>query len=263
MIDDQSLFYDQCTEPIFYKQFENRKSSKLNDLLFNLCHQLHSWSHRSAHKNLSSSVPWSYDRQKIIALNDCFIKMSKKYEFVAIYDFDEFIFPRTFDLVKDFYDKNTFYGCSNKDKICDRTPFYFNNTNSSQNSNHLYNYFISIINKDMKSRPLSKLASIEFKRTITLSDTLIEKDTIGKLKAFVSQVNKSTEFPIYFDVINACKLKILEKDMQYVIYLIRAYERFVPCFYRDYLKDTEIIDISKARAIYLLCSKGPTVPKSV
>ena len=41
LVDDQSLYYDQCTEPIFYKQFENRNSSKLNDLLFNLCHKLH------------------------------------------------------------------------------------------------------------------------------------------------------------------------------------------------------------------------------
>ena len=75
--------------------------------------------------------------------------MSRKYEFVAIYDFDEFIFPRTFYFVKDFYKKKSIYSCSNKKTNCDMMPFYYNNTNSSQNENHLYNYLISLIKQEI------------------------------------------------------------------------------------------------------------------
>jgi hypothetical protein len=100
IVPDQSLFYDQCNDPIFYKQFKNKNSIKLKNLLLRLCNRVFRWSHRSKPK-ISNPVGWSSDRHRIIVFNDCFIKMSRKYEFVAIYDFDEFIFPRTFDLVKD------------------------------------------------------------------------------------------------------------------------------------------------------------------
>ena len=82
---------------------------------------------------MTNPVGYSSDRHRIIVLNDCFIKMSRKYEFVAIYDFDEFIFPRSFDLVKDFNDKKINYVCSDKKQICYRKPFEFNNKNEKLN----------------------------------------------------------------------------------------------------------------------------------
>ena len=264
IVSDQSLFYEQCKEDIFYKQFENRNSSHLNDLLLFLCNKLHNWSHRSLFKRLASSNFWSYDRHKIIALNDCFIKLSRKFEFVGVYDFDEIIFPRTFDLVKDFYDKKTIYNCKNKKEICDRMPFYFKNKKSHFNRNYLYNYLISLIKKDEKNRPPCQLAAIQFDRSLTLSNPqIVEKDAFDMLETMIKQVNSSTRFPIYFNMINAFKFEILKKDIDYVNYLIESYKKFVLCIYRDHLKDIEIIDKDKVRAIFFLHEWGHILPKSI
>jgi hypothetical protein len=257
MVPDQSLFYEQCSEDIFYKQFENRNSTKLNDLLFNLCQKLFHWSHRSTPRK-RNPVGYSSDKHRIVVLNDCFIKISRKYEFVAIYDFDEFIFPRTFDLEKD---QNKVYDCSDKKQICDRKPFEFNNT--INNGKHLYNYVISLIKNDEHNRNISELAAVEFDRHLTLSNTQkVEKNVIDMLHNFVLEINSSTKFPIYFDMIEQFSLKIFEYDIDYVLNLVKSYKRLVPCIYRDYLKDIEIIDTDKVRAIYFLYGIGTRTPKS-
>ena len=217
------------------------------------------WSHRS---RITNPVGWSSDRHRIVLLNDCFIKLSRKYEFVAVYDFDEFIFPRTFDFVKEFYEKKTVYDCSDKKQICNRKPFEFNSTN--ENGYHLYNYLISLIKKDEENRPASHLAAIEFERPMTLSNThKVETNEIEMLEAFVNQINSSTKFPIYFNMIGAFKFEIYEEHLNYVKYLIESYKRFVPCIYRDYMKDIESIDTDRVRAIYFIFKKGRRWPKSV
>jgi hypothetical protein len=259
MVPDQSLFYEQCSESIFYKQFENRNSTKLNNLLFIICKKLFNWSHRSIPR-MTNPVGYSSDKHRIIVLNDCFIKMSRKYEFVAIYDFDEFIFPRSFDLVKDFNDSGKNFDCSDKKQICYRKPFEFNN----KNENHLYNYLISLIKNDEHKRNISELAAIEFDRHLTLSNTQnVENNVIDMLQNFVLQINSSTKFPIYFNMIDEFKLEIFKNDIDYVINLVESYKQFVPCIYRDYIKDIEKVDTDKIRAIYFLYGSGKRWPKSI
>ena len=51
-------------------------------------------------------------------------------------------------------------------------------------------------------------------------------------------------------MINTFNFMILENDIDYINYLIYSYKQFVPCIYKDHLKDINAIDIDKIRAIY-------------
>ena len=112
---------------------------------------------------------------------------------------------------------------------------------------------ISLIKKDEQNRHESHIASIEFERPMTLSNThKVETNEIEMLEAFVEQINSSTKFPIYFNMAGAFEFHIYEEHLNYVKYLIESYKRFVPCIYRDYMKDIELIDTDRVRAVYFI-----------
>ncbi len=257
---DQSLFYEQCEETIFYKQFDGRNNNKLNRLMLNLCKKLFRWSHRSTAKN-RKTIGSTTDRQRIIVLNDCFIKLSQKYEFVAIYDFDEFIFPRNFNHLNK---PKRVLSCDNKKEICNKTPFFFDKNTDGKNKNHLYNYLNYLIKRDKKNRNPSKLAAVEFSRIITLSDPQKnEKEAVDMLESLIKNIKPSTsKFPIHFNF-SIYEFKILKNDIDHIKYLLKSYKEFVSCFYRDHVKNIKLIDTDKIRSFYFSYKWGSKYPKTI
>ena len=73
---------------------------------------------------------------------------------------------------------------------------------------------------------------------------------------------KSLKFPIYLNF-SIYKFKILEKDVDYINYLLKSYKDFVSCIYRDHLKSIERIDTDKIRAYYFSYKWGSIYPKSI
>ena len=127
-----------------------------------------------------------------------------------------------------------------------------------------YNYLISLIKKDKNNRHACQLAAIQFDRSLTLSNSqTVETDVIDMLETIIKQINSSTKFPINYNMLNAFNFNILKKDVDYVNYLIKTFKQFVPCIYRDHLKDIEIIETDKVRAIFFLYKWGHILPKSI
>ena len=266
-VPDQSLFYEQCNESVFYEQFEGRSNNtNLKDLLYKLCKTLFDWSHRSVPKK-SKSVGWTANEHRIVVLNDCFTKLSKTYEYVAIYDFDEFIYPRTLDNIKHFYDNKSFYSCKNKSEICSMNPFVFTNPqkdNQKIEANFLYNYLIKRLEIDSQKRDMTKFSGFQFKQVETFTRQN-EETFVSSLELLMSSINASTKFPLELAANVYHIFSIYKNDVDYVHYLLDSYKELKPCVYGDYLKNVEMTskyDVNQIRIFYYLTS-GERNPKSI
>ena len=256
MVEDQSLFYEQCNETIFYDQFKDIKSNKLNELLFRICKTFFDWSHRSKPK-LSKQVGWTANEHRIVVLNDCFTKLSKKYEYVGIYDFDEFIYPRQLNNVKDFYEKKALFSCKNKSEICSLNPFGLSNPHQ----NHLYNYLIDRLNRDQNKRDLSKFAGFQFKQVETFTREN-EKKFLESLESLIINNNKNNSTIVFPQQLTANLyhyFQINKNDIDYVNYLLKSYKEMSTCIYSNF---TSEIELGEIRAFYYLTT-GERHPKSI
>ena len=262
MIPDQSLFIEQCNETLFYKQFDDSSNSTIMiQLLYKLCKDFFDWSHRSRPRRVFPNVGWSSNVHRIVVLNDCFIRLSKKYEFVAIYDFDEFIFPRTMHFIKDFYDKNETYSCEAKNQICSQFPFVFRKKSFDSDSNYLYNYLMNLLENESNGRNLTKFGGFEFRQAESFT-RINEELFVDSLEKLVNSIDNSTIFPLYISANIHHIFKIERNDIQYINYLLKSYKMLIPCIYGEYLKTLENIDSNKIRALFYFTS-GERLPKSI
>lgn len=195
-----------------------------------------------------------------ITRNDCFTVLRCKHEFVAHYDLDEFIFPRSLNNYEDFYKRQSNYSCENKNSICSLNPF-----GHSKDKNYFYNYLNSLIEKERKGRDREKLRSVDFRRTIAFKpsdeNTIL---TINQLKNIIEATNSHEIHSYPLDIfIRMNKLKNLgyrflieKKDVDYVKYLYRSYENLVPCSFNKYLKESINRDLSLIRFLYFVTEYG-------
>ena len=255
VLDDQSLFADQCNDNILYKQFSkyNLKSEIVNYLKKN-CYEFFDFSHRSGPKK-STEIGWTPNVHRIVVLNDCFTRLSKKYEFILIHDFDEFVYPRNMDTLEDFYNQKRLLSCNNLDEICSSVPLVY------KKDNNLYNYLQSLIKKYGNRRSIKNLASIEFKQAETMPREY-EKKFIHELGSLINHLNASTVFPMLIPA-NKHHIFIIEKeDTDYIKYIHNAYNSLIKCFYEGYFQQIDALDKQFIRALYFFPSAG-RFPKTV
>ncbi len=147
-----------------------------------------------------------------LSLNDCYLKLGYKYEFVSVFDPDEAIFPRVLnprnhvDLVSKWNLKQCEF-----DSICQQHPF----------SNSLYDYIINIIRKSQLANDYSLLRSVKFNHAAALNHS--DYDGVNMIRAIreIKQKirNKTKSFPILQNINANSILETNEEDVEHVEYL--------------------------------------------
>ena len=206
---------------------------------------------RSAHEEITS--------------NDCFTVLREKHEFIGYYDLDEFVFPRSMDATKDFYDKNLDYTCESDSQksICE--------SNSFLNEN-IYDYLNKLIEIERNGRDRNELGSIRFLHAIYLPER-VEKQLINLIGSLIEKTHlyESTLASLFptdlylsqppFKSGHLFNIKI--DDLEYINYLYKHYNRFALCTYEKYLKNATKIDTSLIRYLYYVTEGGERARKEI
>ena len=210
-----------------------------------------------------------------LTVNDCFVVLKEKYEFIAHYDLDEFIFPRTFNNFNDFYKKNVSLACTKSAEICHLNVFensYKTKKSDGTNNNFFYNYINSIIDNNSNGRNLDKLSSIYFQHAGYLIPNNDEKNFVKQMRLFINldakTKNKSSMYPFHlyltappFRFTRAFSIDSME-DAAYVKYLYKTYQNFISCGFKNYLNNTKI-DKVFIRYFYFIAGENERGKKAV
>ena len=246
----QISFYDLCNESVLFETFKNI-DDELKRYLKNSC--------KLFYKTEFEDKIYNRADYEQLTSNDCFTVLKQKHEFIAYYDTDEYIYPRTMDNFEDFFNKSVIYNCDSKSRssICSKTPLNFKYNNSESNS-HFYDYVQSLIGKNSEGRDINKLGSIKFSHAATIIPSENEKKLIEDLGSFI-QIKNYSSFPYKisfkkFQSDNVHLFEIRKDDIDYVRYLYKAYNSFIPCAYEGYLRkiDNKTVDTSLVRYLYYL-----------
>ncbi len=133
---DESLLNDLCNDTVSFRQFNEEDCSfGIKEFLIDKCYKILEKGHRSKPKR-AKIVGQSMDAHRVVTYNDCFTVLSKKHEFIAVIDFDQFIYPRSYDTLKDFYGNNSIYKCNkeSRNSICSMNPLKFSYIHNFENS---------------------------------------------------------------------------------------------------------------------------------
>jgi hypothetical protein len=209
------------------------------------------------------------DAHRVVTYNDCFTVLSKTYEFVEIVDFDEFIFPRNFDTLNDFFPKNSTYSCESESQnsICLINPFAYKSTRPEAHANnYFYEYMNSLIKINRRDRDVTKLSSIQFQNAATMTDDA-EKELINSLELLVQKLEASKTPSLLFPlkiIANKNHIFFIEKnDVDYVKYLLKSYKSFIYCVYTQHKDRIKKVEKSLIRSFYYLTSYYERPKKSV
>ena len=194
-----------------------------------------------------------------ITANDCFSVMSQQYEFVAIYDLDEFIFPRDLK-VKDFFlAKQELPKCDDYKKICKEKIF----------TKNIYKYLNELI--DEKGKDKSKVASLLFSHAAFLFPDFLQKKLFADIESLIDQYdnisNKSSVFfPLKIFMSELPKsghtFTIEENDIEYIRYLMKAYDTF-KCFHQRHLSNIKSLDTLFVRFLFFFTEFQQRCEKSI
>ena len=255
-----------------FKQFKGEAYSfEIKKFLIDKCYKILEKSHRSKYK-ANKIIGTSMDAHRVVTLNDCFTVLNKKYEFIAVIDFDEFIYPRNYNTLEDFYEKNTIYKCNkeSRNSICSMNPLKFSQNSTASNSsdkNYFYKYIKSLMEIFRIGWNISSIASIEFQNAATMPVSM-EKQLISDLEMIIKKTedskNESLLFPIEV-VANKHHIFLIEKDdIDYVKYLYNSYKNFITsCIYEKYALKIAMIEKNLIRALYYLTSPNERPQKSI
>jgi hypothetical protein len=177
-----------------------------------------------------------------ICLNDCYVNLGYKYEFIAVLDLDEIVFPRSHTPYQQFSRINASCDAHN---VCQTKPF----------DSSVYDYVRNIIRNrsDVNyTNSSSNLASINFPHVIMLTKDIVHK-IMSSLKALSVTLasNASVSFPIVHDVNDTCSFKIKKSDVEYLNYLVELDEQ-VQCFISRIENSTSIPDEYKRYMYHVL-----------
>ena len=214
--------------------------------------------------NMSDYQKSRFDREIFfladdITSNDCLTVLRYKHEFVALYDLDEFIFPRSLENYIDFHENKSNFRCENKNSICPFNPI------ASKHRSYFYDYLNSLIERERNGRDRKKLRSIDFRRTIALKHS--DESTIlimKELKRLIQTINSSqvNSYPLELFIrmnkkeILGYKFLIEETDVDYVKHVYKSYENLISCGYNEYLNDliknNSVLDRNFVRFLYFV-----------
>jgi hypothetical protein len=253
-------FDSLCSPSVLFNQFERRfnLNDKIRKYFSDSCQNLF----KKNFKNPFASR--SFHEQ--VTVNDCFTVLKEKYEFIANFDLDEFIFPRNYKNYEDFYEKNATYSCDRLDKICQLKVFsnaFKPEISNGTNKNYFYNYLMEIIQKEKKAKQkISEMGSIYFSDSPFLIPDSQEKNLIENLGSILKVEKELLSFPYKFNLgfhkltiektprIVTHTFRIEKEDYSYVEYLYNNYKTFISCIYNRYLIKSSKINSNLARYLY-------------
>ena len=184
--------------------------------------------------------------------NDCYSRLSYKYEFVALYDLDELIIPRSYDPLQIIKSKEI-YECEKKNKLL---------INLNPISTSMYDYIKRVV-KENFNYDISKLRSIGFFHGAYLLPNNVENKIMNRIQEISSKINTNSlteTFPIRINF--GFELVITEDDKDYVVYLNKLYKEFT-CYYDKYLSKIANFDKSLIRYLYFMTGPEIRLPKSI
>ena len=213
---------DLCSDSSFS---EHLKYSKLNELLKKVCLRFYKSEFKSFYTLRSS--------HEQLTANDCLSQMKQKHEFIARYDLDEFVFPRTFNM-----NLSNFINCQSHTTICSQKLFDFKLGIRDSKTSSYYNYLESLIEKYNNGRDKSSLVSIIFDHAGYLNIDNSSHKFFQKLGKVLNQFDKnSTKYPLFLymdDLTSTAKKRghtfIIEKnDIEHAKNLHTAYGLLKSC----------------------------------
>ena len=240
-------FNDLCNEAVLFKQFRNLNiSNELKEYLRKSCKEIFDTEFRK-----KFHLRGQYEQ---LTANDCFTVMKQKYEFIGYYDLDEYVFPRTLEIIKDFKPAKSYYSCNSYNKICLNKPFQNNFKSISPiTNNYFYTYLQSLIAENKIGRDVDKLGSISFDHAAYLMPKSLEKQLIHDLESVIGNIEanayNSSVFPLSIFLSSSPfttghTFTIEKEDVDYIAYLYKSYKNLIPCIYENYLKNlTKILNI--------------------
>ena len=203
----------------------------------------------------SEKYKWRMQHERITS-NDCYTVMSQKYELIGYYDLDEFIYPRSLDYSVDFFNKKNYYSCNNSSsEVCELNVFKFND---STKANKLYNYLQSQIEINRYGQDMDQFIALYFEHASFIIPNEIEETLINKLGSIISDINEIPHsYPIKLSLnepnnTSEHTFLIQKYDLDYVRYLYKAYNSFIPCIYNRYIKNIDKLDKSLLRHLYFI-----------
>jgi hypothetical protein len=254
-------FNNLCDESILFDQFRNSNIHfKIKEYLIKSCKEFYN-------DEFLERYEWRYMHEEITG-NDCFTFLREKHEFIAYYDFDEFVFTRQMGLISDFYDKNIIYSCNNESKnsICDLNLF------RHKKGDHFYTYLQNLIETERKGRDVDKLGSIKFLHALYMPYKIANKliKDMGLLieKIETHENSFSSLFPLYLYVsvepYNAGHLFSVDiHDLEYIKYLHKAYNTFMSCVNELYLNNSINLDGNLKNYLYYVTESTERAQKEI
>jgi hypothetical protein len=183
-----------------------------------------------------------------LTANDCYFQLSKKHEYVAYYDLDEFIMPRAFE---------SSFDC-NKFKICSLKPFGFDR---HFNDPYLfYNYLENIVEKYHENQNKTMLSSIVFRHAAYVVSNNITGKLIDDLIVLIEKIN-TTKFPQTIETTEGGYRFIVErKHFGHIKTLVKSFKASNSCSF-DSINSK--LDKTFQRFIYFITEPEQGLLKSV
>jgi hypothetical protein len=232
---------NMCNETIILKQFKELINVNLKNYLKESCENFFEKTFNQSFENKR----WAFEQT---TGNDCFSVMSRKHEFIAYYDIDEYIFPRQLS-----YSINNF--SDNNSSICKIA--------SLNSDSRFYNYVMSVVENNRNGRDISQLSSIRFQHNYLLMPNVAEKKLIFDLGSLI-QTNKTLNFPFKIHFANSSRWLTIEKnDLEHVEYLFKTYNNFINNVYEQYIKKLGEIDESLLRYTSVLTENNHHSSKEI
>jgi hypothetical protein len=179
--------------------------------------------------------------------NDCYITMSQKYEFVALYDLDEVIYTRSLNS----QNMTLVESCKNSSSICQLKPF----------SMKIYDYLNKLIENEEDK---NKLSAIVFDHAFYLLSYDMEIKLMDNLKNFI--LNGTQKYPSKIFLEYKSQLVhefIIEKtDLDYIKNLINLHDT-LSCLYKDSIDNITTINHDLKRFLYYVTELDERFPKSI
>jgi hypothetical protein len=147
-----------------------------------------------------------------LSMNDCYVKLGYTYEFVSVFDVDEFIFPRALQTETNVKLISNWNGSlCHFENLCKQSPL----------SHSLYDYIMHIIRKSPYAADYSHLQSLKMHHAAMLN---IHEDEGMQMTEMTKYLKRSftlepTRFPIAVRMGDHTTFEINRNDLAYIDYL--------------------------------------------
>ena len=194
-----------------------------------------------------------------ITSNDCITIMKNSHEFIAYYDLDEFVFPRTFGMDSK---PSLKIDCSKNIRNYNINAFEFNKNGNE--TSFIYNYLDSLIEKNINGRDKKMLSTISFEHAAYIDSNSLTDELFQDLGEIIKANNTSSNnFPITIFLDKQKKLHkflIEENDFDHVKHLYDSFNSVKSCSFRNL---NSSLNALFQRYIYFLTESEQRWPKCI